>query len=207
MRLLGKDRTFAPLLEEQAQFAVEAAQALHTLVENFTETASAIERICKIEEQADQVTTRVSRAMDSTFITPLDKEDLHDIYSSLDDITDAIETAAIRLRIYHIQKPHPHLAPQTALLTKITAATLTAVQALRDCPSAEVMQQRLAEVITLEEEGDTLLRRALEDLFADPAAEPLEVMKWKDIFERLDRAADNCHDVAIVLQSVLVKYA
>ena len=207
MRLFGRDQTFYTLLEKQAECAVRAAREFHNLTRNFTTLAERAQRIEDIEHEADDVTHQLANKVDSTFVTPIDKEDLHDLSSGLDDITDQIEAAVGRIALYKLSTPRPDLEPLVALLVEISEATSEAVGQLRHSRQRNAVQDLFVRIHEIENQSDHRFRRALADLFDEPNPDPLMVIKWKEIYDRIEIAVDKCEDVANVIESVVVKYA
>ncbi len=211
MRLLGssKKNLFYELLEQQADSAVRAALVFQELINDFTNLAHHAEKIKEIETAADQINHDLSNLIDSTFVTPLDKEDLHALSSKLDDVTDSIEACSGRMALY--QFTHTQVRPDmellVSLLVRITEATLDAIKALRTRPSREGMQDIFIHIHQIEKEHDAAFRRALANLLNAPDADPIKVIKWKQIYDRLELAVDRCEDVAHIIESVVIKYA
>lgn len=207
MRLFGKDLTFYNLLESQAEAAHRAARTFHELTQDFGRLAEYVEQIVRIEKEADELTHQLARRADMTFVTPLDKEDLRALSGSLDDVTDAIEAAANRLILYRLTVPRPDVEPMVALLVKITGLTHEAVAGLARAPGREEMQELFIRIHGVENDSDRAFRQALQDLFDAPNPDALMVLKWKEIYDRIEMAVDRCEDVANVVESVVVKYA
>jgi len=207
LRLFGKDLSFYDLLEGQAQSAYDAAREFHALSQDFGHLDQHLQKLDAIEHDADQLTHQLANKIDSTFVTPLDKEDLHTLSSRLDDITDAIEAAANRIGIYRLPAPRPDLEPLVAQLVLITQAIQEAVAALRHAYSRETMQPLFIRVHEIENDSDGRFRQALDELFNTPNPDPLMVIKWKEIYDRIEMAIDTCEDAANVVESVVVKYA
>jgi len=205
--LFGKDMTFYDLLEAQAAAAVRAAETFHALSQDFAHSAEHIHALDEIEHEADELTHQLARRTDTTFVTPLDKEDLQKLSSNLDDVTDAIEAAAARIAIYRLTAPRPDIEPLVRLLVEITQAVHEAVGALRHGRDRNALQPRFIRIHEIENESDTCFRKALTDLFDTPNPDPLMVIKWKEIYDRIESAVDKCEDVANVVESVVVKYA
>lgn len=203
----GRDFYFYKMLELQADAAHRAAQEFHALSHDFEHLAEHIECIKKIELEADDVTHQLANKLDSTFVTPLDKEDIHDLSSGLDDITDFIEAGTVRLLLYRLTQPRPDLQPLVGLLVQITAAVREVVGAMRHMHGREALQGLFIRVHEIENEHDKAYRQALADLFNAPGADPLNVVKWKEIYDRIETAVDKCEDVANIVESVAVKYA
>jgi predicted phosphate transport protein (TIGR00153 family) len=205
--LFGKDLTFYDLLEAQATAASRAAQAFLTLTEDFDHISQNAQAIKEIEHEADQLVHKLFNRVDSTFITPLDKEDLHALSAGLDDITDAVEAAASRFPLYRLDAIRPDMKPIANLLVEITQTIYEAVASLRNMHNREIIQHTLARVHEIESQGDQEFRHALAELFNSPAPDPLMVIKWKDIYERTEKAMDRCERASNVIEGIMVKYA
>ena len=169
--------------------------------------AEHVKKIEDIEHEADELTHQLANKTDRTFVTPLDKEDLNKLAAGLDDITDFIEAATGRLALYRLTEPRPDLEPSVALLVEITAVTSRAVGQLRHGRQREAMQDIFVRIHEIENESDNRFRQALADLFNAPNPDVLMVIKWKEIYDRVEIAVDKCEDVANVIESVVVKYA
>ncbi len=207
MRLFGKDLTFYNLLESQAEAAHRAASIFHDLSKDFSRLQEYVEQIVRIEKEADEITHQLARRADMTFVTPLDKEDLRALSSSLDDVTDAIEAAANRLILYRLTVPRPDIEPMVGLLVKITGLTHEAVAGLARSQGREEMQELFIRIHGVENDSDRAFRQALQDLFDSPNPDALMVLKWKEIYDRIEIAADQCETIADILESIMVKYA
>ncbi|MEP6756029.1 MAG: DUF47 family protein [Chthonomonadales bacterium] len=207
MGLFGKDLSFYLLLEQQAQKAVEAAAAFHALSKDFSTLDTAVVHIKQIETAADDLTHQLYNKVDSTFVTPLDKEDLYALSGRLDDITDTIEATAIRISIYRLKECRPDLESMVFKLVATVQATLEAIMCLKDMHNRTAMHNALVRVHQLENESDESFRAALSELFSPEAPDPIYVMKWKEVYDRVEIAVDKCEDVANIVESVVVKYA
>ncbi len=207
MSLFGKDLTFYTLLEEQADVAKRAAKAFHLLSKDFAGLSEYVSQIDRIEHEGDELTHKVANRIDSTFVTPLDKEDLHALSSSLDDVTDFIQSATARIAIYNLHIARPDMEPLVELLVRITSATAEVVGGLRNLKGRQSMQKTFKTVHELEEEGDQIYLQALATLLNVPSPDPIMVIKWKEIYDSIELAIDKCEDVANIVESVVVKYA
>ena len=209
MRLPGsrKKNAFYELLEKQADAALRAAQAFQVLINDFDNRIQHAARIKEIENEADLITHSLANLIDSTFVTPLDKEDLHALSSQLDDVTDSIEACTGRMALYQFVELRPDLELLVSQLVRIAEATLDAVKVLRTNPSLENIQSIYKHIHDIETEHDGAFRRALANLINAPDADPIKVIKWKEIYDRIEAAVDKCEDVARTLESVVVKYA
>ena len=198
---------FFDLLEGQADAALRAAQVFQSLSRDFTQAAALAENIKRIEVEADELTHRLVSKADEQFMTPFDKEDMHTLSHALDDVTDHIESAAARIVLYRLTAPRPDLGPLADVLLQCVEASRQAVGVLRRIKDHKSLEQTFIRVHELENQGDQGYRKALGDLFNEPAPDPLNVMKWKEIYDRIELTADACEKVGALLESVVVKYA
>jgi len=204
---MSKKKGFYRLLETKAQLSVDAAKEFHNLVGDFTNLTRYTARIKEIENEADHLTHELANLIDATFVTPLDKEDLHALSSELDDVTDRIEACTGRMVLYQFRQMRPDMELLVSLLLRITEATLDAVKTLRTCPCRENVQDIFIRIHQIENEHDAAFRRALANLLNAPDADPIKVIKWKEVYDRMESAVDKCEDVAHIIESVVVKYA
>jgi len=202
-----KKQGFYALLEKKAQLAVDAAKEFQALVGDFSNFARYTTRIKELENEADHLTHELSNLIDATFVTPLDKEDLHALSSELDDVSDCIEACTGRMSLFQLSKVRPDLGTLVSLLVQATEATREAVKALRDKPNRDEIQDIFIHIHQIENEHDALYRKALADLLNAPDADPINVIKWKSVYNRIELAVDKCEDVAHIIESVVVKYA
>ena len=199
--------SFYTLLEEQADVAYRAAKAFHSLSSDFEGLTEFVSQIDRIEHEGDELTHKVANKIDSTFVTPLDKEDLHALSSSLDDVTDFIQSASARIALYSIHTTRPDMEPFVELLVRICAATCVAIAGLKSLKGRQSMQETFKKVHELEKEGDHIYLQALATLLNVPSPDPIMVIKWKEIYDSIELAVDKCEDVTNIVESVVVKYA
>ena len=204
---MSKKQGFYRLLEAKAQLSVDAAKEFHNLVNDFGNLTRYTTRIKEIESEADHLTHELANLIDATFVTPLDKEDLHALSSELDDVTDCIEACTGRMALYELKQARPDVEALVLLLLQITEATREAVKALRDKPNRDEIQGLFIHIHQIENEHDNRFRKALADLLNAPDADPINVIKWKAVYDRIEVAVDKCEDVAHIIESVVVKYA
>jgi predicted phosphate transport protein (TIGR00153 family) len=204
---VNRDTTFYDLLEAQAETAHQAAIMFQHLTTDFTHLAEHVAAIDHLESEGDTLTHQLANKADSTFVTPLDKEDLHALSNSLDDITDMIDSCTARIELYEIKQPREDLEGLVKLLVEITEVTVTAVTFLRTLKSRDKIHDILGRIHALENQADRRFRKALGALVNAPNADPIEVMKWKEIYDRIERAVDQCERVANLVESVVIKYA
>jgi len=204
---IGKEETFFDLLESQAKIAVKAAEAFICLIEDLkgVETHSAL--LDAIEREGDEVTHRLQNKLSRTFITPLDHEDLSELSHLLDDVTDCIEAVGARMGMYKLSVCRPDLVPFAANLLEVTKVTAAAVNELqRQFHRSATLPDVLVKIHTLENESDRQYRAALMKLFEE-VTDPITILKWKEVYERVESAIDICESVANVVDNMIVKYA
>lgn len=209
MLKLGHDVEFYSLLEAQAGVAQKAAQAFLTFSKQFTDLDAQAEVIKAFEHEGDDLTRKLQSKILSTFITPLDKEDLRALSNALDDVTDGIEAAASRAALYRLESfPRPELAPMAEILVKMCDLNASAIGELRtNLHKSGTFSEKIDKVHQLENEGDAVHRKALVELFNTEGIAPLTVIKWKEVYDLAEDAFDVAENVAKVLGDVLTKYA
>ena len=206
MRLLPRDEKFFDLFSAVATFTTEAAGLLQQLLRADPSRRGAIvDQIKRLEHQADQVTHEVVTRLDRVFITPLDREDIHLLASRLDDVIDLIDGSARRLLMFRAGA-----APEGAVLIadvigKAVAELQVAVRALEKNKGGTVLAA-CVQVKRMEEEGDSLYHEWLGRLF-EGRPDPLDVIKWKEIYDNLEKTLDFIEDAANVLESISIKHA
>lgn len=202
--LLPKEDHFYTYLETQAQLCHRAAEALATFGTGrpAQEVRDAVQ---KIEHEADDVVRQMEDALARTFVTPLDREDLHRLSSELDDVTDLTNLAARATTIYGVSKPSDAMKGLMSLLMQCTAVLTATVPHLRRHAFAEIMESNRA-LRDLEKQADTIYRSAVSGLFADGNVDAKELLRQKEVLEDIERAIDHCDNVADVLANLAVKH-
>ncbi len=206
MRLLPRDERFFDLFTAVATLNVEAAKHLHELFKADPENRAYLaESIKRLEHEADVLTHEVITRLDRSFITPLDREDIHMLASRLDDVLDRIDGTARRTQIFR-----PGHAPQGILLITdvIVRSTVQVNEAVRVLNSQKtpVVIAACTEVKKLEEEGDFVYHEWLGRLFEEEK-DPIALIKWKEIYDTLEKTLDQAEDVANVLESIAIKHS
>jgi predicted phosphate transport protein (TIGR00153 family) len=203
-KLFPREVRFYDLFEQQSQHILRAAGLLNDLVHNFTDARAKLHAINEVEHQGDQITHEIVRRLNTTFITPLDREDIHALASRLDDVLDYIEAAAERLVMYRIKEPTSASRAMATVIVEIARATDRAIRCLRTMDPG--FHEQAVEVNRLENSADNLLRDSLAELF-EQQADPIEVIKWKEIYETMEIVTDRCEDVANVIEGIILKMA
>lgn len=200
-RLIPEEHRFFEIFEEMGGKVNEGAQALVGLLNDYTDLERVVGRILDIEHEGDEITHEVIRRLNTTFITPFDRADIHRLASALDDVLDHIEAAAESLQLHNIEEPLPQavaLAETLAKAAQVTADALPNLRHLKELPDYWV------EINRLENEGDRMYRRTVAELFSGDYR-PLDVLKWADIVEEIEEGIDALEDVANIIEGIALK--
>ena len=202
--LLPREEEFFDLFVEVAKRTNEAAGKLRDLFDVPAERRKPIvEAIKRLEHECDQVTHEVVNRLDRTFITPLDREDIHQLISDLDDVMDVIDGTARRAEIFRLGSAPAGIKLLVEAVGKITAVNEQAVARLK---KGDDVMKFCVEAKSLEEEGDAIYHEALGQLFENEK-NAIELVKWKEIYDNLERTLDEAEDVANVVESIALKHA
>jgi uncharacterized protein Yka (UPF0111/DUF47 family) len=201
--LVSRDRQFFDLFEEAAGNNQRAADLLDQMLRHYPERAELAREILICEQEGDRITHDVIHALNNTFVTPIDREDILDLVSALDDIVDFVEEVADYLGLYKIDAPMEQSQRLAQVLAQCGRQLAEAMPRLRNFDD---MSHFTVEVNRLENEGDRIGREAVASLFEE-GIDPLVVIRWKDIYERLEEAIDACEKVAYILEGISTKNA
>jgi uncharacterized protein len=202
-RLLPRDEQFFDLFNQLAEHLRTTARLVDELFAQPENTAELVRKIKDVEHLADQLTHSINVRIDKSFITPIDREDIHTLASRLDDVIDLLDGTARRFAMLHITEVLPPAKQLTGVLCRAAAEIQAAVSEMRKPP---LVNQHVALIKHLEEEGDAIYHEAVGALFAGNP-NPLDVIRWKEMYDTLERAIDSCMGVAQVLQSISLKNA
>jgi uncharacterized protein Yka (UPF0111/DUF47 family) len=202
--LIPRDMGFFNLFEEAAAVVHRTAEAYAHLAQNYGEKDQCIARIRQLEHDGDNIAHRTLEKLDQTFITPFDREDIQALMMGMDDVIDEIDAASKRLTLYLIDEPTEWFVRQTEVLVQATALLGQAIHGLRNLKKSGPLQAHLVEVHRLENVGDENNHAAVAELFNN-SADPILVMKWKEIYDMTERAIDACEDVANVIGAIILK--
>jgi predicted phosphate transport protein (TIGR00153 family) len=201
---LPKEEQYFAFFSQMTSYIYDAA---HELVEMLNSPSEEFEqhsrRIKAYEHECDELTHNVSTKLNKSFITPFDREDIFLLSGALDDIVDLIDDAARAMVMYDIRESSIHARRFADLLQRM-AVQLHEVVSMMEKPIG--ISPRLVELHRLENEGDDIYHTAIAELFRN-ATDPLHVIKWKDIYEKLEAAVDRCENVANIIESVIIKNA
>ena len=204
--LLPKDTSFFDLFDQLAGKVLDAARALEEMLERWDRLEARVREMKDLEHECDAITHRTFDKLNLTFITPLEREDIHELASRLDDIVDHIDSTASRLVIYGVKKPTDEAKLLAQVLTRTCIEVQKAVAGLRNLKDPASLSRISVEINRLENESDDILRLALKRLFERQNGDVLEVIKLKEIYEKLESAVDRCEDVANVIQAVVLRH-
>ena len=201
MRLIPRDEGFFVLFNELAKRLKEAARLLNLLFAEPEKLDQYVAAIKTVEHEADVLTHDVRARIDRSFVTPIDREDIHLLATELDDVIDLLDGTARRVAMFHIAESR---APARKLSETIARAADHIEAGVAAIKKPALVSERSREIKRLEEEGDAIYQEAVGELFRGKP-DALEVMKWKEIYDTLERALDQCQGVGHVLESISLK--
>jgi uncharacterized protein len=203
-KLFTKDEKFFKMFGQMSRLILEASEILLQMMQTPADDLQALAaRIKDLEHKGDEITHRVIDELNKTFITPIDREDIHDLTTALDDVLDLIDSTAARTVLFQIKETIPELPEMSAVLLSQVKEIAGALSQLQD---NDHVVERCIEINRLENDADRLFQSAIGQLF-DKIRDPIEVIKRKEIIETLEHATDKAEDVANVLETIMVKNA
>lgn len=205
-RLLPRETSFFDFFERHAALTVQGTKEFLSLVSTGANIGAKAKRIKEIEHETDVITHHCVEALHKTFITPIERDDIHRLITRMDDVMDYVEAAAERLVLYEIVEMTPEVRDLADVLVRAMEEVEQALRGLRDPKKAGFVVQKCIDVNRLENEGDAILRNAVARLFKE-AKDPITVIKWKEIYENLENATDRCEDVANIIEGVVLEHA
>jgi predicted phosphate transport protein (TIGR00153 family) len=199
--LLPRDRTFFDLFIEAGKNTVNAARLLDQMMEQWPEAGSLSRQIVEAENEGDRITHEIIKRLNSTFVTPIDREDIYGLATQMDDIVDFTEEAADFLGLYKIEAP----MEQAGALTKVLVASCEQLEmGLEHLPEFKDLDKYWIEIHRLENDGDRISRDAVASLFSN-GIDPMVVIRWKDMFAVLEEAIDATETAAQILEGIVIK--
>jgi len=205
MRLFPKEENFFDYFEKLAAKIEEGGQFFLEMARHHNFSAARVSRLKEIEHEADIITHRTYEKMHKTFLTPLDREDIYALVNKMDSVLDMVEACAIRMYLYKVKQPAEEIFDLTRILLTAIAGIKKIMHALRDKKSYKMILEVCVEINTLENEGDYVLRNAMARLF-ERERDAIELIKWKEIFERIEEAIDVCEDVSNIVEGIVLKH-
>lgn len=201
LSLVPRTNEFFDLFTAAGQNALEAARQVEARFKSFPEREIRQAQIKELENKGDDLTRQLIELLNTQYITPFDREDIYELAKAIDDVVDFIENASDLLTLFKVERAMEQSLEQCRVLVASAEHLANALGELRGFRGA---QRHLVEVKTLEDEGDKILREAIAALFEDHV-DPIEVIRWKDIFEALEDAIDACETAADVVGNIVVK--
>ncbi len=199
--LFPREEDFFVLFRKQAALVRESCVQLHAMMVSFDRLEERAKELKDVEHRADLITHEIFERLNRTFITPLEREDIHRLASNLDDVVDAAEAIGSRIVLFHVSAPTPEAIRLAEILTECGTQIEQAIDNLKNMNS---LMAFTVEINRLENEADAISRNVMADLFSG-RHEVLDVLRWKEIYGRLENAADKCEDVANAVESIVVK--
>ncbi len=205
LKVSQRPDVFFDLFEESGANLLAATGELREMVHDYTDIELKARRIQEREHEGDEVTHAIIRKLNTTFVTPMDREDIYQLATALDDVMDFVEAVADIFVLHNIEAPLPEMLEQVDVLQRAAEQTAQALGAFRNM-RREQLEPYWVEINSLENEGDQLFRRAVAGLFSgDHRA--MDVLRWKEVIETLEEALDGLENVANVIESVVLKHA
>ena len=201
LRLTPQKRQFFDLFTQASANAQSIARVLVDLLDDWPESREKLRDIRELEHEGDRLTHEVINLLNRTFVTPFDRDDMYRLASVIDDVCDHIDEAADNIDAYEVRNVPEKARQQAEVIYRAASRLHEAVERLEGFKDSS---RQLAALRELEDEGDRLSREAIADLFRS-GADPLTIIRWKDIHEQLEEAVDACENAADVLEAILVK--
>jgi len=206
MRLFPKEENFYDYFEELANKIEEGSRFFLDMTENHDYSLAKITKLKEMEHEADVITHRTYEKMHKTFLTPLDREDIYALVNKMDSILDMIEATAVRIYLYKVKKHDGKIINQAKILNEAASKVKNIIFGLRDMKNSKKILEGCVEINTLENAGDVVLRTIIADLFENET-DAIELVKRKELFERIEEAIDVCEDVSNIVEGIVLKNA
>lgn len=205
-KFLPREFNFFDLFEKQVGYAVEAATYFKELVSKKAIDENTLEKMHRLEHEGDNVTHEIFERLNKTFITPFDREDIHALAKELDDIVDMLYTIVNRLKVYDVAGGNKNLVEFASVIEESVKTVQCAIKGLRNTKNLKAVTESCVEVNRLENVGDSMRDEMLAKLF-QTEKDPINLIKWKEIYQEAETVLDICEDVAHIVQNILVKQA
>lgn len=202
--LIPKEEKFFQMFQEMGDIIVEGAQELKKMLDNYADPAASQKLIKDIEHRGDHKTHEIIKKLNTSFITPFDREDIYALAGALDDILDLIDGSAQRFVMYNVEATTSEARELAFLILQGAEIINRALHVIGG--KLEPIAEYCVQINAMENEADRVCREAVSRLF-DEEKDPIQLIKWKEIYETLEKATDKCEDAANILESVVVKNA
>ena len=209
LRLIPQDARFFDLFNRSAENVLEGARLLDDLLRNYVDIERKARHLKDIEHTGDEITHEVFGALNRTFVTPIDRDDISNLASSLDDVIDWIEEVGRRIYLYHVDEPTQIARQFSRVILEQSEQIARAVPLLENRRDANPLQRAIDEIHRLENEADDLLAQAIAPLYDGVTEVPqlIKAMRWNDLYQLLEDTTDKCENVAVVLSNIALKNA
>ena len=204
-RLIPKEESFFDLFEKASTNLLEAARLFTETLEHFEKVSENAQRMERKEHEGDQIIHEIMARLNRTFITALDREDIHELASAIDDVLDFMEATTERFILYKIKQVTPYAKDMAHVIAKQAQEIHFIMPKLRKMRHEEILQHCI-EINRLENAGDRLMRTAVTELF-EQEKDPFLAMKWRELYELMEDATDSGEDVAVVIEGIVLKNA
>ena len=206
MRLFPKQENFFDYFEELANKIEEGGRLFLEMTETHDYSESKVAKLKEVEHEADIITHRTYEKMHTTFLTPIDREDIYALVNKMDSIMDVIEATAVRIHLYKVKKIDDQIIKQAKILNEAIVKVKEIIHAMRNMKNSKMILDGCVEINTLENAGDVVLRTIMANLFENEK-DAIELVKWKDIFQLLEEGIDVCEDVSNIVEGIVLKHA
>ena len=203
LKFIPREKAFFEQFTRGAENMVEGAVLLKRMVDNFADPHEAFKAIVEAEHRGDEIIREIIQTLNSTFITPIDREDIHTLAAGIDDVMDFVEAAADMLILHHVESPTEAVRAQADVLVRACEAVLECVRRLA---SFKGLEEYWEQVHAIEKEGDRVFRQTVAELF-NGNYKAMDVLKWKEIYDQIEAAIDQCEKIADGLQAIVLKNA
>lgn len=201
-----KEDEFFQLLIEFSGKIVKAGEAFYDLIQDYTNVEEKVAGMKVLETECDMQQHRILSALKASFVTPFDREDIYEIAGEMDAIVDCLEEVANRFVVFNVKELRPASKEMTNYILQAIRELEVLFKHLSEVKKNSVVKEQVIEVNRIENEGDILYRKALSELFRNEK-DPIELIKWKHLYEQLEASLDSCEHVANIIEGVITKYA
>jgi predicted phosphate transport protein (TIGR00153 family) len=202
-RLIPREERFYDLFQDSARNGLEAAQALNQLMTDYRDVERRSLQMQALEHKGDEISHEIGSRLATTFVTPFERDDIHNLNSALDDVVDTIEKIVDTFLLYRIKQPTSAALQLSSIIVQQCEVIVGAMGKLK---SMKDLRDDWVEIHRLESEGDRVSREAVASLFAD-SMDAIDVIKWKDVYELFESGCDRCEDVADIVEQIVAKHA
>ena len=201
-----KEDKFYSLFCTTSKIIIEISEKLNLFMEDLSDAETLLKDFEELEHKGDRQMHLIMAELNKSFITPIDREDIYMIAKVMDDIIDLIESAANRFVMFNVKEATPHAKKMAALILESSKELICLMEELKSMKKSTILNKKIIEINRIEDEGDTEFRVAVTQLFKGDV-DTLEVIKWREIYEKLEKVLDAFEDVADTIEGVVMKHA